>query len=137
MNLLSKLLTLFTPRRTPSVTIDWYRITFDDAAIHLRVTPPGRDPWAVDIPWSTITRVCFEAADLLESDSIYLFTTLRPESYVIPTEGIGGNQLWSAIIDRKLFDPALAVEALTAHTGLFCWPPFEKPSSPHNEAPQS
>jgi len=32
--------------------------------------------------------VCLEA-DFPASDSIYLFTNLRPESWVIPTEGIG------------------------------------------------
>jgi len=56
-------------------------------------------------------------------DDIYLFTHLRPESYVIPTEAHGGPELWNEIIERGLFDAKLAIEAATSVGGVFCWPP--------------
>jgi hypothetical protein len=56
------------------------------------------------------------------SDGIYVFTTLRPESFVIPAEASGGAALWNEIVRRGLFDAELAIEAASASEGLFCWP---------------
>jgi len=61
------------------------------------------------------------------SDEIYVFTTQRPESYLIPTEAKGGSELWSEIIRRGLFGPELAIKAASSVEGLFCCPPLEKP----------
>lgn len=59
------------------------------------------------------------------SDEIYVFTTQRPESYLIPTEAKGGGELWSEIMRRKLFDPELAIKAVTSIDTLYCWPADE------------
>ncbi|MBO0831636.1 MAG: hypothetical protein J2P29_06660 [Actinobacteria bacterium] len=102
--------------------IGWFVVTMDDQSIRLTVTPPGRAPWQALLPWSSITRVCFEAEGMLESDTLYLFTSLRPESWVVPVEGVGGVALFQELISRRLFDPGLAIRAMYAESGLFCWP---------------
>jgi hypothetical protein len=102
---------------------DWYTVEFDDEHIHLHVSPPGREPWEAEIAWADIVRVCFKAEDLFVSDGIYLFVRQRPESYAIPTEALGGAELWGAIVHRGLFDAGLAIRAATATNELFCWPP--------------
>lgn len=102
---------------------DWYTVEFDDEQIYLRASPPGGVPWKVEIGWADIVRVCFRAQDLFSSDEIYLFVRQRPESYVVPTEALGGAELWGEIIGRGLFDEQLAIEAAMATDKLFCWPP--------------
>ena len=104
---------------------DWYTVTFDETAINLDVRPPAGTAWNDTIAWASITRVCFKAGDLYESDEIYLFTNLRPESWLIPTEARGGSALWGEIIDRKLFDAELAIEAATSSGGIYCTPPID------------
>ena len=56
--------------------------------------------------------------NLFASDGIYVFTTRRPESYAIPTEARGGDELWSEILRRELFDPDWAVQAARSTGGL-------------------
>jgi hypothetical protein len=101
---------------------NWYTVEFDEEHIHLRASPPGGEPWEVEIGWADIVRVCFNAQDLELSDEIYLFVRQRPESYVIPTEAFGGAELWGEIISRGLFDAKLAIRAAMATDELFCWP---------------
>lgn len=72
--------------------IDWFVVMTDDRSIGLSVIPPGRSPRQAVIPWDSVVRVCFEAADFLVSDDLYIFTSLRPESWLIPTEADGGRQ---------------------------------------------
>jgi len=100
----------------------WYRITYDADAIVLDVRPPGGEAWMRCIRWETIIRVCFETGDFPEPDSIYIFTTERPESYVLPTEADGGAALWAEIIRRGLFDAELAISVMTAEPGIYCHP---------------
>jgi hypothetical protein len=100
-------------------------VTWDEEAVHLNVAPPGGDAWMASFPWSSITRVCFKAEGLELSDGVYVFTTLRPESFVIPTEASGGLGVWNEIVRRGLFGAELAVKAASAGEGLFCWPPME------------
>jgi len=102
---------------------EWYFVTFDDRVIRLRVEPPEREAWDVEIAWNSIVRICFLAQDFTASDEIYLFTSARPESYVIPTEARGGDAFWGEILRRKLFDASMAIEAATTEGKLFCWPP--------------
>jgi hypothetical protein len=102
---------------------DWFTVEFDDEHIHLRVHAPEREPWAEEIAWTDIVRVCFNAQDLFLPDEIYLFTRQRPESYVVPTEACGGAELWGEIIHRGLFDAELAIRAAMATGEIFCWPP--------------
>jgi hypothetical protein len=112
------------PEDGPSIpTIaDWFRISFDDTAIHLDVAPPGGNAWKARIEWARIVRVCFKAADFLESDDIYIFTDERAESHLVPTEGAGGLELWNEIIRRGLFDAELAIRAASSTGELFCDP---------------
>ena len=58
----------------------------------------------------------------MASDGIYVFTSDRPESYAIPTEAVGGSELWEEILRRGLFDPTLAIKAARSEEGLYCWP---------------
>src|SRR5437870_3385472 len=102
---------------------DWFHVSFDTRRIRLDVAPPGNAAWQEEFLWSEIVRVCFKAEDLSLSDGIYVFTTRRPESYVIPTEADGGPEFFDEILRRNLFNPTLALQALLADTGLFCWPP--------------
>jgi len=75
------------------------------------------------ISWSRIIRICFLAGDHIKFDEIYIFTDERSKSYVIPMDSFGGLQLWGEIIERKLFDPELAIKAASAHSDeLICWP---------------
>jgi hypothetical protein len=64
----------------------WYTIEFDAGQVRLSASPPGQQPWIQTFGWDEVERVCFEAGDFVASDTIYLFTRLRPESYVIPLE---------------------------------------------------
>lgn len=121
MSLLQRIRAFFARRRPVPLHERWF-VTFDDRMIHLRFEPPGGEKWSEDLPWDSITRICFHAADFTRSDGIYLFTSRRPESYAIPTEGCGGNELWSEILRRKLFDHELAIEAMRSAEGVFCWP---------------
>lgn len=106
-------------------SVGWFAITLGTRSFSLQVSPPGREPWQAVIPWDSVSRVCFEAEGPLASDSLHVFTSLRPESWVIPVEAVGGQQLLDQLIRRGLFDARLAIEAVQAHCGLFCWPPEE------------
>ena len=107
---------------------EWYTVEFDADNIRLKANPPGGQPWSQELRWADIDRVCFVAEDFTVSDGIYLFTNQRPESYAIPVEAQGGQRLWGEIIERGLFDAALAVHAATSTGGVFCWPPPEPAS---------
>jgi hypothetical protein len=103
----------------------WFHVRFDEHRVYRNVSPPGKPAWSDQFAWSDVVRVCFEAGDFLESDSLYIFTRQRPESYVIPMEAEGGQALLDEIIRRKLFPAELAIRAATATEGLFCWPEGE------------
>ncbi|AFY66245.1 hypothetical protein [Geitlerinema sp. PCC 7407] len=101
---------------------EWYIVRFDESRIALQVNPPHGNPWSDEIPWQHIIRICFKTGDWFESDEVYIFTNQRPESYVIPTEANGGQELWFEILKRNLFDAELAVEAAKTIGQLFCFP---------------
>lgn len=103
----------------------WFRVTWDSKEVRLDVEPPGRSAWVASFPWSSISRVCFKAEGLETSDGIYVFTSLRPESFAIPIEASGGADLWNEIVRRGLFDAELAIKVASESDGLFCWPPLE------------
>jgi len=81
------------------------------------------------IPWDSVTRVCLEAADFPVSDDLYIFTSLRLESWLVPIEADGGQELLSGLIRRGLFDASLAITAARAHEGMFCWPSLDEPGT--------
>ena len=77
------------------------------------------------VAWDHIECVCFKATDIFESDEILLFTDIRPESCVIPTEAEGGETILSELIDRKLYDAELAILAAGLTEGMLCHPDFK------------
>lgn len=101
---------------------DWYHVTFDDERVTVRAEPPWRRPWEQQFAWGAIERVVFKAEGRSASDGIYVFTSDRPESYVIPTEAEGASSFWDELITRGLFDPDLAIEATASMQGIFIWP---------------
>lgn len=102
---------------------DWYRVTFDDQGVYRAVQPPGHAAWNDFFAWVDVERVCLEVEDFTGSDGLYIFTRTRPESYAIPTEAAGGLDLLGELVRRGLFDGDLAIQAASAESGLFCWPP--------------
>ena len=102
---------------------DWLHVSFDDAQVHMKANPPEKPGWEQSFAWDDIFRICFENGDWLSSDTIYVFTNQRKESYVIPTEADGGAEFWSEVISRKLFDAELAIEMATQSEGFACCPP--------------
>ena len=118
----------FRSRSTPgtnTAVAAWFRVTWDPEQVHLDVTPPGHSGWVASFAWSSVCRVCFKAEGLEASDGIYVFTTLRPESFVIPMEAAGGAAFWNEILKRGLFSAELAITAATSLDGVFCWPPLK------------
>jgi hypothetical protein len=109
------------PPATPTLA-DWFKTSFDEDGITLNVSPPAFDHWQARIEWTRIVRICFKTGDFLETDEIYIFTSERPESRVIPTEAAGGLDLWNEIIRRGLFDAELAIRAASSSNELFCDP---------------
>lgn len=110
--------------RKPGIPVaDWFFVEFDSSVVRLDVRPPGGAAWKAGFSWSDIQRVCFKAEDHLASDGIYVFTRVRPESFAIPIEARGGQELWNEMIRRRLFDPELAIKAASAVGTLSCWPP--------------
>ncbi|MCC7358297.1 MAG: hypothetical protein IT317_02400 [Anaerolineales bacterium] len=100
----------------------WYHVRFDDQGVHRAAQPPGREPWSDSLAWDAIVRVCLEMEGCLGSDSIYLFSRHRPESYAIPYEAAGSAELIGELVRRGLLDGRLAIEAASSE-GRFCWPP--------------
>ena len=101
----------------------WYVVNFDETEIVRDVSPPGRAGFKDQLEWSAIERIVFEATEPIVSDVLYLFSKHRPESYEIPMDATGADKLWYEILDRKLFDEDLAIEAAFSKGGLFVWPP--------------
>ena len=105
---------------------EWFLVRYDEQGIRIQAEPPGRSPWTQEIAWDAIVRIVFKVEDIGVSDGIYIFTSERPESYVIPTEANGGTELWEEILRRGLFDSELAIEAASSAGGVFTWPPVEE-----------
>lgn len=102
---------------------EWFEVTFDESGVLMRARPPEKEPWEQGFTWSSVTRVCYKPELPGVSDGIYVFTDARPESYVVPLEGRGGEALWNEIIRRGLFDARLAAEAKGKLSGeVYCCP---------------
>lgn len=104
------------------VLSEWFAVQWDSEEVRLSAAPPGRKPWKQAFLWKNITRICYKAEGLESSDGIYVFTSDRPESFVIPAEASGGAGFWEEIINRGLFDAELAIRAASSSGGLFCCP---------------
>ncbi len=118
------LLILRRYHQPPSLPLDqWFTVAFDDERVTLDVRPPGGTPSVASFRWSEVTRVCFKSEDFTISDGVYIFTTLRPESFVVPTEAKGGVEFWNKVVERGLFPAEMAIRAATSREGaLLCWP---------------
>jgi hypothetical protein len=102
---------------------NWFEVTFDEAKIYRKVSPPTGLGYQDEFFWKDIIRICFKPTEeFFESDEIYIFTNTRPESYVIPSEAFGAAKLWGEIIDRKLFPADLAIRVASSTEGLYYWP---------------
>lgn len=104
---------------------NWYVVSWDEEFIYRTVTPPKMKHWDDRIRWDEINRICFHGTDYLQTDELILFTKEREESYVIPMEATGGQELWNLILEKGLFNAELAIEAASSPEGLFCWPKIE------------
>ena len=109
----------------PEDVSQWFRVWLDETHVYRSARPPGREAWNDHFVWAEVIRVCLQVEPFPTSNGIYVYTRARPESYVIPVEAEGGVELLKQLIQRKLFDAALAIEAASATEGLFCWPPEE------------
>ena len=107
---------------------DWYHVRFDERSVYRDVSPPGGVPWSDSLEWTSVVRVCFLAQGLFESDELYIFTSQRDESYVIPMEAAGSQDLLDELMRRKLMPPEILIEAAIAENRLFCWPPSDEGS---------
>ncbi len=120
---------------SPTDNIDWYQVTFDEAYIYRDVTPPPYrewrklfkkvtpKPWNDRIKWSDINQICFQALGLYDSDLILIHIHDETGYYSIPMEAMGGLELWTEILERKLFDEQLAVQAMgSINNEIFCTP---------------
>ena len=113
---------------------EWYHVLISEDGFSLAVAPPDRKPWQAKIHWDDIIRVCFKAEDFLVSDGIYVFIKQRPESFAIPSEADGSDLLIGELLKRKLFDAELMIQAASAKSGVFCWPPEAGvPSKPQDK----
>jgi hypothetical protein len=128
MNLLRFIRDLLTGRMGRPIS-DWFTVEFDEEVVRLSADAPGRRPWCQQFRWSDIERICFKAEGFDVSDGIYVFTRLRPESFVVPTEAAGGADFWAEVIHRGLFDAELAIQAAASPGGTFWWPSEPPPSS--------
>ena len=111
------------PGAHPEPLEAWFRVRCDEHGLTFGASPPGGVSWSEEIAWGDIVRVCYLTGGPFESDELYLFTTGRAESYVIPTEANGGKELVDALLGRGLFSPDLMLEAVATEGELFCWPP--------------
>src|SRR5262245_60347146 len=104
--------------------LDWFQCWFDEQGVYRRAEPPNGEAWNDSLAWADIIRVCLEMEDFLGSDSLYIFTRHRAESYVFPLAGPGGSDLLGELIRRQLFDANLAIKAASGE-GIYCWPEIE------------
>lgn len=119
---------LFSKSYRESLKLEnWFVVTWDDEYIYRDVSPPTGNSYQDKFCWADIERIGFEANYPPESDDLYFFTNQRPESYMIPTEAKNGGELWLLVIEKGLFDEALAKKAMASEAGLFFYPEYHEP----------
>jgi hypothetical protein len=99
--------------------MDWFQVYFDATGFYRSAQPPGGERWSDHVRWEVISRACLEMEGLFGSDTLYVFTRERPESYAIPLAAEGGQALLGELIRRQLLDAELALRAASSE-GLFC-----------------
>ncbi len=102
----------------------FFFVSFDEESIHITISHSKGDKREWRVLWKDIVRVCYRPFSYWSSDEIYLFVKDREESHVIPTEALGGSELWGEIVRRGLFDADLAIKVLSnGELGkAVCWP---------------
>jgi len=100
----------------------WYHVSFDEEYVYRNVDPPDGERWNDKLRWEDIIRICYHPVGFLETDELYIFTNEREESYLIPLEADGTQELWGKILERNLFDAKMAIKLATMSDGLYCWP---------------
>ena len=130
MGVWAKLRQWWRGRQPVGPLAEWYFVRFDEEGIHVRVEPPWREAWSDTRRWDEIVRIGFEATDVLESDAMHLVSRGEERVRSIPTEASGGEELWTEILRRELFDAELAIQAAGADQGLYFWPPLEDQDEP-------
>jgi hypothetical protein len=105
--------------------LDWFKSWFDQQRVYRQATPPNAEAWSDSLAWEDIVRVCLEMeGGPWGTDSLYIFTRHRPESYVFPLATDDGQAVLNELIRRGLFDAQLAIDAALGE-GLYCWPKDE------------
>lgn len=99
----------------------WFRVAFDESGVTVDVAPPGGPGLTQSFAWASVIRVCLKL-EAFGEDGIYIFTSERPQSYVIPVQATGGGPFFDELLRRGLFAADLAIEAASATEGIFCWP---------------
>ena len=112
-------------RRNANVS-DWYQVSFNEFQISISAQPPGKDSWEQSVNWESIIRVLWQGEGGIISDGIYLFTSERSESYVIPMDARGGESFVKELINRKYFSSHKFSEAVLQPYGSYCWPENEQ-----------
>lgn len=101
----------------------WYFVAFDDTHIHVRANPPKQQGFAYSFLWQDIHRVCFQDGGLSASDCLYIWVQGQEDSYMIPIEASGGDELFLALNQRGLFpDDLMRQAAASTDGGLYCYP---------------
>lgn len=104
----------------------WFQVTFDEIKITITANPPGRNSWQQTLEWDNLIRVIFQGEGGYSSDTLFLFSSLRPESYVIPTDAKGGQELIDKLIAKGIFNSKNFTDAVLSPYGIYCWPEDEQ-----------
>ena len=106
---------------------EWYLVVSDNISVSLDVSPSGKEPWKDTFKWDSVVRICFKDEGLYFSDTYYVYTSNREESYVIPAEASGGQEFVEKMLDLKMFDEQYFIEAMgSTNGGYYCWPKHDQ-----------
>lgn len=118
--------------KTRAYKIDWNAVSFDNEYVYRQGTLPTYRKFFIkvnqkavqsNIKWSHISQVCFYSKGLYNPAEMKLVESFR-NTYIIPIDTKGGNELWTEIINRGLFDKELATEVMVSAIGEYCSPEF-------------
>ena len=105
---------------------EWFSIDSDDHQVTISANPPGGEVWTHAFAWESVIRVCFKAGGPFDQDELYVFTAVRPESFVIPMEASGAPSFLDELMTRGLFPAEQSIQAAMMEEGeILCWPPAE------------
>ena len=124
---IKKVILSIKERISPQPLEQWYIVKVDDEGVYFDVSPSNKESWKDSFNWESVERICFKDEGLYSSDAYYVFTSNRPESYVIPEEANGGKEFVHKMLELKLFDDEYFIQAMGATDGgYYCWPKHEE-----------